>query len=104
MQTVDELIRGLRQIDEQVTDEILHDLIEEHAPVRKRMIDLYNRYKANEEGVPIFSREVPDYEKVNNRINNDFFSEIIDTKVGYMFGNPISYNVDIEAPNAEEAD
>lgn len=33
-------------------------------------------------------------DKVNNTLNNPLDAEIVDTKVGYMFGNPISYVVD----------
>ncbi|MED1384470.1 phage portal protein, partial [Bacillus mycoides] len=54
-------------------------------------------YKASEKGVPIFTREFKgdgNKDKVNNKLNNDFFSEIIDTKIGYMFGLPISYSLD----------
>ncbi|WP_032796339.1 phage portal protein, partial [Streptococcus sobrinus] len=41
--------------------------------------------------------------KVNNRLNNSFDSEVIDTKVGYLFGHPIAYEFDEsgEASNAK---
>lgn len=87
--------------------DILNDIIEEHEPESKRMIKLYNRYKADLDGPAIFKRETIQYEdfetggnvrrlddKVNNRLNNAFDADIVDTKVGYMFGHPISYNVD----------
>lgn len=85
------------------------DIIEEHAPDRERMLKLYQRYKADLDGPKIFTRETIQYEdfetggnvrrlddKVNNRLNNAFDADIVDTKVGYMFGHPISYNVEDE--------
>lgn len=104
MGTMDNLLRELSEIDGQVTSDILWTLIEEHVPTRKRMMDLYERYKASEKGVPIFTRKVPDYEKVNNRLNNDFFSEIVDTKIGYFMGHPVVYSVDREAENCDKID
>lgn len=88
---MDEMLRRLRQVDGRVTDEILSDIIEEHQPRREKMIRLYERYKGE---APIYSRTMPDYEAVNNRLGNDFFGEIIDTKVGYFLGKPIIYQTE----------
>ena len=93
-----------KQIDETgITGDILTKIIEEHAPERDRMLKLYNRYKADLDGPAIFTRETIEYEdfetggnvrrlddKVNNRLNNAFDADIVDTKIGYMFGHPIS--------------
>jgi len=59
---------------------------------------LYERYKGSKTGVPIFTRTYPivDTSKVNNKIANDFFSDIVDTKTGYMAGQPITYEYDDE--------
>lgn len=81
------------------TPKLLKKIIDEFEPLKQRMINRYERYKASEKGVPIFTREFKgdgNKEKVNNKLNNDFFSEIIDTKIGYMFGLPISYSLDHE--------
>ncbi|PHD98835.1 phage portal protein [Bacillus wiedmannii] len=81
------------------TSKLLKKIIDEFEPLKQRMINRYERYKASEKGVPIFTREFKgdgNKDKVNNKLNNDFFSEIIDTKIGYMFGLPISYNLDHE--------
>lgn len=74
---------------------LLHRIINKHrynSQYNKRLVD---RYKALETGVPIMQRK-PRFEDdpsaINNRINNDFFSEIIDFKVGYFAGMPIGYS------------
>lgn len=81
------------------TPKLLKKIIDEFEPLKQRMINRYERYKASEKGVPIFTREFKgdgNKDKVNNKLNNDFFSEIIDTKIGYMFGLPVSYSLDHE--------
>lgn len=89
-----------------ITADIVSQMIEAHKPDHERMIHLYDRYKTEITGVPILQRQPIDYEdfetgaikridnKVNNLLNNSFDSEIVDTKIGYMFGHPISYDVD----------
>lgn len=101
---MDDILQELKQIDGQVTSKIIQDLIAEHEPDRQRMISLYERYKVSVDGVPIFNRQVPDYDKVNNKLNNDFFSEVIDTKIGYFMGKPIVYSVGRDSPGYETSD
>lgn len=97
-------------IDEQgVTEESIQKMIQEHQPHNMRMRNLYERYKADAEGPKIFGRSPVKYagferdtiqrldDKVNNKLNNAFDAEIVDTKVGYLLGSPISYEVDEEA-------
>lgn len=95
-----------------ITADIVEMMIEEHEQDHKRMKGLYERYKTSIDGVPILSRKPVDYEdfetdaikridnKVNNTLNNTFDAEIVDTKVGYMFGVPIAYDVG-DADNLE---
>ena len=93
-----------------ITSDLVNDIINEHEKERARMLQLYQRYKADADGPKIFTRETIEYEefetggnvrrlddKVNNRLNNAFDADIVDTKVGYMFGHPISYGVDEQA-------
>jgi SPP1 family phage portal protein len=54
------------------------------------MKDMYKRYKGK---VPVLDRTLPNPNKVNNKLANDFYGTIIDDKVGYM-GNSIRLNVD----------
>ena len=82
----------LQQLDGKVTSDIIKDLIADHAPKRAKMLALYNRYKTDD--LPILNREFEDPNKINRKLNNSFDSEIVDTKVGYFIGNPISYQVD----------
>lgn len=98
-----------------ITPTIIAMLIEEHKDDRDRMKSQYERYKVKLEGVPILQRKPIEYEdfetgaikridnKVNNQLNNAFDVEIVDTKVGYMFGHPISYeSEDKESKLAKE--
>ncbi|TQK41958.1 SPP1 family phage portal protein [Brevibacillus sp. AG162] len=86
-----------------VTAKVLGDLIQDHASLRGRMLANYERYKAEKDGqgVPIYQRkfEVESANKINSKLANDFFSEIIDTKVGYLFGNPVVFMLDKKTPD-----
>lgn len=76
-----------------ITTTLLQDIIAKHKKNACYNRKLYQRYKSLAEGVDIFSRK-PRYDEVdpiNNKINNDFFGEIIDFKVGYFAGKPFSY-------------
>ncbi|KOP81999.1 phage portal protein [Bacillus sp. FJAT-21945] len=89
-----------------ITPDLIKEMIESHKLERAQKMDFYERYKASIEGVPILQRQPVEYEdfetgtikridnKVNNKLNNAFDAEIVDTKVGYMFGSPIAYSVD----------
>lgn len=95
-------IRELIKINGRVTSQIIIDLIDEYSARHATMKALYRRYQAAIDGVPIFEREYDVAGKINNKLNNDFFSEIIDTKTGYMAGVPIIYETDPESPDFEE--
>lgn len=95
-----DILKELIRLNGQVTSDIIKDLIADHAPKRAKMLALYNRYKTDD--LPILNREFEDKNKINRKLNNSFDSEIVDTKVGYFIGTPISYQVDKEQPNAEK--
>ncbi|UED81071.1 phage portal protein [Lysinibacillus sp. CD3-6] len=97
----------LNQFRKQGADpQLITKVINEHKADKEKRILFYERYKASVEGVPILKREAVDYDefetgaikridnKVNNRLNNAFDAEIVDTKVGYMFGHPIGYEIE----------
>lgn len=89
-----------------INSNIIVKMIEAHKRDHDRMVNLYERYKAEIGGVPILQRTPIEYEdfetgaikridnKVNNQLNNSFDSDIVDTKIGYMLGHPITYDVD----------
>jgi SPP1 family phage portal protein len=97
-----------------ITKEIVQEMIDKHKDIRAQKISFYERYKAAVAGVPILRRKPVEYEdfetgtikridnKVNNTLNNAFDAEIVDTKVGYMFGAPISYEVDREEKSEQQ--
>lgn len=77
-----------------ITTELLSKIILKHLPNSNYNRYLYDRYMTIYGGVPIFERQ-PRFEEenpINNKINNDFMSEIVDFKVGYFAGEPISYS------------
>lgn len=78
-----------------ISPELLYKILQKHKPNSEYNKILYRRYMAVSEGVPIFERK-PRYEEeenpINNKVNNDFFGEIVDFKVGYFAGEPISYS------------
>ena len=86
-----------------ITPELVQRILRKFEPRQAEMKRLYQRYLGDPQGIPIFQRRLADERKVNNRVANDFFGEIVDMKVGYFAGNPISYNYAKDDPNYEEA-
>ena len=80
-----------------ITDMLVNRIIDKHRGNARYTEGLYNRYKTREDAVPIFSREPrfkhedEDIQELNNKVNNDFFSEIADIAVGYFAGNAAAY-------------
>lgn len=95
----------LKEIKEKgISTEILQKIIERHRKNYQYNKDLYERYMTLKESVPIYSR-TPRFEEdspINNKINNDFFSEIVDFKTGYFAGRPITYGYNKGEESEEE--
>lgn len=81
---------------------LLYDIIQKHTNNATFNRNLYKRYMALANGVPIFDRQARYDEEnpINNKVNNDFFGEIVDFKVGYFAGEPITYSYS----NTDEAE
>lgn len=76
-----------------ITPVLLSKIIERHKPNARYNEALFNRYATMDGALPIQKRK-PRFEEskpINNKINNDFFSEIVDFKTGYFAGEPIAY-------------
>lgn len=86
------------------TLDLLYKIINKHKQNSIYNRKLYERYMTLDESVPIM-RRTPRFDEsnaINNKINNDFFSEIIDFKTGYFAGKPIAYGYS-KGEESEEA-
>lgn len=76
----------------------LGELIDAH---KRKVAPKYRKYqRLYENKHKILSRPKADENKPNNRLANDFFSQIIDNTVGYFLGNPVIMNY--TEPQAEK--
>lgn len=78
---------------QEITGEQIAELIRENTDRHTVQRNLYERFKVSKAGVPILTRTFPiqNSSKIDNRLANDFFGDIVNTKVGYFVGKPISY-------------
>lgn len=77
-----------------ISDALLNKIIDKHAANRMYNWNLHKRYEVLDGEVPIFQR-IPRFDEenpVNNKVNNDFFGEIVDFKTGYFAGKPAVYS------------
>jgi SPP1 family phage portal protein len=91
---VNDIIEQLHVNEAMLTSEMLRDLVEEQRAPRGRgriTKQLESRYDQSK--VPIKEKRVANPQKVNEKIPNDFFSDIVDTKQGYM-GNEVTVELD----------
>jgi hypothetical protein len=84
-------------------NELLQYYIDEHSYLRSFLIGMYGRYLGNEDNIPVFNRNLPEYNKINNELNNDFIGSITKTKTGYMVGVPVVYSLNSEQKDKETA-
>lgn len=77
-----------------VDETILYKIIRKHRGNAKYNKSLYDRYMVLDGSIPIFKREARFKEEnpINNKLNDDYFGEIVDFKTGYFAGKPITYS------------
>ena len=68
------------------------DVLAKHKNSKDKVLGLYNRW--NQEQLQIQNRELPDKDKPNNVLAHDFRGYIVRQLIGYLFGNPVLYQVD----------
>lgn len=77
-----------------ISAQLLQKIIHKHKQNATHNKKLYDRYQSIREGLPIFSRTprfTDGVDVINNKINNDFFGEIVDFKTGYFAGTAAKY-------------
>lgn len=93
-----------------ITPDLLDRIIRRHQGCMQHMQELYGRYRTEAGSVPIFTRsprfkdegDLEAESAINNRVNNDFFSEIVDVKVGFFAGKPANYTYGDDYQSEEE--
>ena len=95
IQTTQQITDAIKENNTGVISLMLADLIDEHMRGEgHRTRKLWDRY--NQDDVPIQHKTVEAYEKINSKIANDFYGDIVDTKTGYM-GNEVTVGLGREA-------
>ena len=103
-QTLEQLKEIIRAGNLDVTSKVIKSLVDEHREGRGGIEQrLYQRYRQEQEAIPILGRKVANYEKVNIELANDFYADIVDTKQGYM-GNEVTIELDKEPYKTETAE
>ena len=93
-QNTQDIIRTIKSQNETIVSNMLHDLIARHKQTEGRVAQTaFLRYDQDPNGVPVFAKRFQNYEKVHEKIPNDFFGDIVDLKTGYM-GNEIIIELD----------
>ena len=100
IQTTQELLDIIETDNEEVTSYMLKDLITAHREgPAKKWLYLWDRYNLDE--AEIFHRRQASYEKVDRKIGNDFYADIVDTKTGYM-GNEVTVSLNREEMKTDD--
>ena len=80
------------QAGKELDSELLQELLFSHKAIAERQKRLYDMYTAVD--LEIQHRKLTDDVKINNKLENDFYSLIINQCVGYLFGNGLVYSID----------
>lgn len=91
---MEEIKKRLEEKKGEITSEIIRDLLEDHRLRAQEMKRLYRAYKAEE--LEILKRQPFDSFQANNKLINAYRTNIVDQVVGYMFGEPVQYDLDEE--------
>lgn len=89
-----------------ISNDIIKSILTDRGPRQEEQRKLYERYRGSKEGVPIKNHVYTvggkvQKNKIDNKVNNDFFGDIIDVKTGFFAGIPIGYNLDYKTASTE---
>lgn len=79
------------QVDSNNLTKAVKEVLKEHEKKREELLGLYNRWEQKQ--LAIQDREKPEG-KTNNKLPHDYRGYIVNQLVGYLFGNPLSYQYD----------
>lgn len=71
---------------------MLQELLFSHEKIARRQRKLYDIYTSVD--LEIQHRQFTDDVKINNKLENDFYSSIVNQCIGYLFGTGLVYDVD----------
>lgn len=91
----------------EINQAFINSVLNYYQVPRTKAVDLFKRSQYRTDGVPILERQykigdVVQTNKINNKLNNDFFNEIINIKTGYFSGSPVSVTLPREKYSEEE--
>lgn len=93
--------RGEEIGDDMSLADLLAQIVNKATPRLQIIKKLHERYTL--ENIPsLHERPVCDPMEIDNRLNNDFFSQIVNEKAGYFSGNPMTFSFDKEDEKASE--
>ncbi|PEO30905.1 phage portal protein [Bacillus toyonensis] len=78
-----------------------NEFIKDFIDIRNERLRKYKQYTTEKNAIDDRPKPESDLIKVWNKIHNSFFNLIVDQKVGYVFGNPISYQIEEEVSENE---
>jgi SPP1 family phage portal protein len=96
------ILRLIEAQNGEIDSQIIRDLIGDHERVAAKRRMLYDRFKAEPYTLPVKNRKYPDTTKAKNEIAHNFAKDIIETRIGYLLGNPVAYSLDLSGVDAEE--
>ena len=76
-------------IQEEISKELIVELIKEHSEEKARILNLKEYYKNN--NPVIMNRTQEDKNKPNNKLSHGYARYITDTYCGYFLGEPVTY-------------
>ena len=88
IQTTEDILAVIKSDSETLTSDLIASLVKDarHNEGARRQ-KLWDRY--NLKNIPIQFKKLANYEKEFDRIANDFYADVVDTKTGYM-GNEVT--------------